>query len=209
MIQRRITSSADQIDETPPVMTEVPDVGKLNEVSATIEWETNEDSDSRLRLGLNADLSDSSAFEEVYDPTPTRSHAVDVEDLLPETDYYYRAVFSGTNAVEAATSPTRYVAVQAYITTPSGPSRTYARRSFVMAGYLKPKHKAGQYSVRLDFYRWNGRSWSSALARSARSCAVIIFWTIGSRSWSKNMCSVRVRPIPSAPYDLARVASAG
>jgi hypothetical protein len=32
-----------------------------------------------------------------------------------------------------------------------------------------------------------------------RQVAMIIFWTCGRRSVSKNMCSVRHRPMPSAP----------
>ena len=39
--------------------------------------------------------------------------------------------------------------------------------------------------------------------------ARIISWTTGSRSSPKNMCSVRQRPMPSAPNSRARAASAG
>ena len=52
--------------------------------------------------------------------------------------------------------------------------------------------------------RWNGRSFSSAARRVAWSAAMIISRTIGMRSAAKNMCSVRTRPMPSAPNSRAR-----
>ncbi len=49
----------------------------------------------------------------------------------------------------------------------------------------------------------------AAAALSGSVSARIIFWTIGSRSVSKNMCSVRHSPIPSAPNLRARRHRAG
>ena len=56
---------------------------------------------------------------------------------------------------------------------------------------------------------WNGSSRSSAARRPASVSARIISCTTGSRSSPKNMCSVRQRPIPSAPNSRARAASSG
>mmetsp|Transcript_31795 Transcript_31795/g.75507 ORF Transcript_31795/g.75507 Transcript_31795/m.75507 type:complete len:200 (+) Transcript_31795:698-1297(+) len=57
---------------------------------------------------------------------------------------------------------------------------------------------------------WKGSSWSRAFWRSSVVCARIIRRTVVMRSsLAKNMCSVRVRPIPSAPLRRAAAASSG
>ena len=58
--------------------------------------------------------------------------------------------------------------------------------------------------------RWNGRSLLTAARRATvPSEAMIISRTIEIRSAAKNMCSVRTRPMPSAPNSRARRASSG
>ena len=57
--------------------------------------------------------------------------------------------------------------------------------------------------------RWNGSSLANAARRPASSGAMIIWRTALMRSGSKNMCSVRQRPMPSAPYFFAVSASSG
>ena len=57
--------------------------------------------------------------------------------------------------------------------------------------------------------RCSGSSFASTSRRSSSELARIIVWTIGSRSVSKNMCSVRQSPMPSAPRARARSASRG
>ncbi|MCY1238784.1 hypothetical protein D9M72_515410 [compost metagenome] len=54
-----------------------------------------------------------------------------------------------------------------------------------------------------------GRSLASAKRRPASSSARIISRMTLMRSSSKNMCSVRQRPMPSAPKERAARASAG
>ena len=48
-----------------------------------------------------------------------------------------------------------------------------------------------------------------ALARVATLATRMALCTIGSRSPSMNMCSVRQRPMPTAPYERALVACSG
>ncbi len=58
--------------------------------------------------------------------------------------------------------------------------------------------------------RCSGSSSITAASRSWDSVAMIMRWTIGRRSVSKNMCSVRRHsPMPSAPCERARSASRG
>ena len=56
---------------------------------------------------------------------------------------------------------------------------------------------------------WNGSSSARAFFRPASSSARIIFRMATIRWSSKNMCSVRHRPIPSAPNERALTASSG
>ena len=55
--------------------------------------------------------------------------------------------------------------------------------------------------------RWTWRSSSSAAASSAGVSARIMRRTTGRRSSPRNMCSVRHRPMPSAPSERALAAS--
>ena len=57
--------------------------------------------------------------------------------------------------------------------------------------------------------RWMGRSLARCLSRSSVVPAMIIACTIGSRSCSMNMCSVRHSPTPWAPFSRALLASRG
>ena len=57
--------------------------------------------------------------------------------------------------------------------------------------------------------RWNGKSFASAFSRPAASSARIISRIGPIRSGSKNMCSVRHSPMPSAPNSRAFCASCG
>ncbi len=57
--------------------------------------------------------------------------------------------------------------------------------------------------------RWIGRSLASCFSRSSVVEAMIMACTIGSRSCSMNMCSVRHRPTPCAPFSRAFDASRG
>ena len=56
---------------------------------------------------------------------------------------------------------------------------------------------------------WKARSLWRCWTRWAASSAMIMLCTIGRRSSPWNMCSVRQRPMPSAPNSRARAASSG
>ncbi len=58
-------------------------------------------------------------------------------------------------------------------------------------------------------FRWNGRSFMRAFRRAAGVSATIISRMALIRFSSKNMCSVRVSPIPCAPNARAWAASSG
>ena len=62
-------------------------------------------------------------------------------------------------------------------------------------------------STKSDF--WNGAILARAVRRPASSSARIISRTAAIRASSKNMCSVRHRPMPSAPKPRAVLASSG
>ena len=88
---------------------------------------------------------------------------------------------------------------------PWGGTRAAADRAAgCVTGYPSIARKIASKSPRCI-----GSSLASAVLRPSVSCARIISRMAMSRSPSKNMCSVRQRPMPSAPKSRPRCASAG
>jgi hypothetical protein len=75
-------------DTSPPIFTYSPQVvpGSVTAHEATINWTTNELSDSLVDYGLST-----SYGESVYDGDEVTSHSVTLTGLEPATTYYYRA----------------------------------------------------------------------------------------------------------------------
>jgi len=69
-------------DVEPPVISNLEILRTSN--GAIVRWETNEPTTSRVRFGLDANLG-----MEVFDPTFTTDHAVVIDGLDPELDYYF------------------------------------------------------------------------------------------------------------------------
>lgn len=67
----------------------------------------------------------------------------------------YRVVSTPMDEVYGGSgSATVTVMPKAYLSKPSAPSSARRGRSFYVAGYLKPRHRAKASSVKLYFYRW-------------------------------------------------------
>ncbi len=73
-------------DNDPPVITSGPTVAGLSDSTATIEWTTDEPSDSEVEYGLDASYGQ--ATNEAADET---SHSVTLTGLSPDTTYHFRA----------------------------------------------------------------------------------------------------------------------
>ncbi len=67
----------------------------------------------------------------------------------------YRVIVWPTHDVGRTYGTVTLVSPRATITTPKAPNRVRAKRSFSIAGYLKPKHKVGARDVRLRCYSKN------------------------------------------------------
>src|SRR5437899_4977209 len=72
-------------DTTPPVITGIA-VASVGGTSATIQWTTNEASDSQVEYGLTASYGSTTTL----DPTLGTSHTVTVGGLTGSTTYHYR-----------------------------------------------------------------------------------------------------------------------
>ena len=93
-------------DETPPVITKGPVLTSVSDVQATILWETDEPSDTKIEYSL-----DSSYFHVDTSARETRSitddvidHKLTLTNLIPNTVYYYRVssidiLNNGTNII--------------------------------------------------------------------------------------------------------------
>jgi len=69
--------------DAPPIISDVT-ATDITDSSATITWNTNELSDSRVNYGITTALGSAE-----YDPAMVTSHSITLTDLLPETIYYY------------------------------------------------------------------------------------------------------------------------
>lgn len=83
-------SSSINYDANPPTISDVTSTS-INDISATITWNTTEDSTSKLELGLTTGYGATT-----NDPTLSSSHSVSVNNLSPCVAYHYRV--SSTDA---------------------------------------------------------------------------------------------------------------
>jgi len=79
-------------DSIAPEITSVV-AGSVSETGATINWSTNEDSDSVIVLGtFSVILREYSTEESLIQSTSdfTKSHSINLNDLVPDTTYYFK-----------------------------------------------------------------------------------------------------------------------
>lgn len=82
---------------------------------------------------------------------------------VPSAKTYYRARFVGDGLVcEACTSDSRYAIPRANVSKPVAPTTMRLKRAKTVYGYLKPRHAAGGYPVRIYLYRYVSGKWKSA-----------------------------------------------
>ena len=87
-------------DTNPPVIMNVAVSPAAAGTSATISWDTDELADSRVDYGTEpGDLTQS-----VSDASLTTAHSLELTDLMPDTDYYFR-VTSADALSNSATEP--------------------------------------------------------------------------------------------------------
>lgn len=79
---------------------------------------------------------------------------------VPRSKTFYRVRFAGqAGAFLEATSVIRAATPRAYVRTPIAPRTMRAGRTSTVYGYLKPRHTAGTYPVRIYRYRYVGGKW--------------------------------------------------
>lgn len=71
----------------------------------------------------------------------------------------FRILFRGDAEYVTSVSPTRVVTSKAYLTAPGAPATVYKGAAFNLVGYLKPRHKAGQSWVTLQFDVYSAGAW--------------------------------------------------
>lgn len=79
----------------------------------------------------------------------------------PSAKTSYRLRFLSDVDYEETSSASLVITPKVYLSTPSAPSTAYRNRAFASAGYLKPRHTAGTYPVRIYKYRYMNGSWRS------------------------------------------------
>lgn len=73
---------------TPPTLESTPRVSSIGTKKATVNWETDRNSDSKVAFGIQ---SGSYFSTEAYNSTNTKNHSVELTNLNPGTTYYYTA----------------------------------------------------------------------------------------------------------------------
>lgn len=73
----------------------------------------------------------------------------------------YRVVFAGALGYAPSASLPLVVKPKAYVRTPDGPSSITEGKPFWVWGYLRPRHLAGTYPIRVYKQKWNGSRWVS------------------------------------------------
>jgi len=81
-----------------PLQISLIKVSSITENSAIISWQTNKEADSLVKYGT----SQGSYPEQKYDPNPTKYHSIKLDNLSPNTTYYF--VLESKTANETATS---------------------------------------------------------------------------------------------------------
>ena len=79
----------------------------------------------------------------------------------------YRALFLSSGGYASA-SALRGVLPKVYLSTPAAPSSMTRGKSYAISGYLKPKHTAGTWPVRIYKYRYESGTWVNRGYHSAR-----------------------------------------
>ena len=90
-------------------------------------------------------------------------------DQAPRSKTVYRIRFAGGGLTLPAASSSRSVLVRAYLSAPYVPTTSYKGRAFASKGYLKPRHSAGSYPVRLLAYHYEAGRWVCRRTISARA----------------------------------------
>jgi len=79
--------------------------------------------------------------------------------IKPYRTSSWRATFAGDTSYGSAMSLTKSIKPKVYLTAPTLPSKMYASRSYTVYGYLKPRHTAYSYPVRIYLERYNGKDY--------------------------------------------------
>ncbi|RLE42470.1 hypothetical protein DRJ16_04810, partial [Candidatus Woesearchaeota archaeon] len=81
-----------------PLQISLIKVSSITENSAIISWQTNKPADSLVKYGTSS----GNYSKQKYDPNPTKYHSIKLENLSPNTTYYF--VIESKTANETATS---------------------------------------------------------------------------------------------------------
>ena len=81
--------------------------------------------------------------------------------VVPRDRTYYRVRFAGDTTNVGSVSTYRVVTPRAWVGNPVAPSVVYSTRYYTVAGYMKPRHSAGSYPVRIYRWRYEGGAWKS------------------------------------------------
>jgi len=89
--------------------------------------------------------------------------------VRPTTKTYYRVDFAGDATHRGSASGSVYVTSKVYLTTPIAPAVISRLHYYTIYGYLRPRHPARSYSVRIYRWRYVSGRWKGYGYVSARA----------------------------------------
>lgn len=161
-------SSVDPLDPTSVTLTSVSKTlsyGGTGYVKGTLKLLGEPYSNKSVTLQAG---SSTSTFKDVASAT-TNANGEFSFSVKPASKTYYRVRFAKTTTIDASTSSYIAFTPKAYVTVPYAPSTAKRSVAFASYGYLKPKHSAGSYPVRIYLYRYVNGSYVYYRYVSARA----------------------------------------
>ena len=104
--------------------------------------------------------------------------------VYPTQLTWYRFNFLGAPGLDPAPGNSLQVFVKPYLTVPKVPSSAKVNKKFTVSGTLKPQFPAGQQTVTLVAYRYNGHKWVSYKSYSATNA--------NNGSYTKYSASIKI-----------------
>jgi len=101
--------------------------------------------------------------------SPTSAGGSFLFAVRPTTKTYYRVDFAGDATHQGSVSGSVYVTSRVYLTAPVAPARISRLHYYTIYGYLKPRHPARSYPVRIYRWRYVGGKWRGYGYVSARA----------------------------------------
>lgn len=161
--------AATLVKSSPTIALSAPSTiayGGTATVSGSLKWGTGALAERKVSLEYSYDNSTWSPWKTVT----TNSSGAFVASAKPIKKTYYRAKFAGDAAFASKPSASTAVLPNVYLSRPTfGRSTLTLGTTYKARGYLKPRHTAGTYPVKIAAYRYSSGKYRYVKTYSAKA----------------------------------------